>query len=79
MRNTNQSLFMKQTYSILALLLIVSLLSIPINATKVEIDGINYNLFSNSTAEVTYLDNYKRYSGHIVVPESIFLTTPFTP
>ena len=72
MRNTNQSLFMNPTSSILALWLIDSSLSIPIQATKVEIEGINYNLFSNSTAEVTYLDNYKRYSGHIVVPESIF-------
>ena len=61
-------MLMKKRLSILSYLLV---LAMAVTAqTKVEVDGIYYNLDnSNNTAEVTYGDS--KYSGDIVIPASI--------
>ena len=59
------------------LLLLTALLPLLANAqTKVEIDGIWYNLDSgNKQAEVTYRGNdptdYEEYSGSITIPSTV--------
>ena len=53
-------------------LLVFMLLPLVVNAEKVEIDGIFYNLNSDAkTAEVTTNSTYGGYSGDIVIPASI--------
>ena len=50
--------------------LVLFLISLLVNAESVEINGIYYNLFSDSqTAEVT--NNPNKYSGDVVIPENI--------
>ena len=55
------------------LLFVFTILPLLVNAEPVEIDGIYYNLLSkgdNKIAEVSY--SPQKYSGNIVIPESVF-------
>ena len=44
------------------------LLSLPVLAVKVEIDGINYDL--NAT-QATVVSKSDKYSGEVIIPESV--------
>lgn len=57
---------MKQTL----LLLIIVFLPLNINADTVEVDGIYYDL-DNSTKQAEVTESPKKYSGSVVIPETI--------
>ena len=46
------------------------LLSLPILAVEVEIDGINYEL-NGETKQATVVSKSDKYSGDVVIPESV--------
>ena len=46
------------------------LLSLPMLAAQVEIDGIRYNLYAESK-QATVVSKSDKYSGEIVIPESV--------
>ena len=58
----------------LLLFIFTSLLPLVANAdaSKININGINYNLFDkDKTAEVTYSTTDSKYSGDVVIPATV--------
>ena len=47
------------------------LLSLPMLAVKVEIDGINYELIPKGKAATVIAKSSGKYSGEVVIPESV--------
>ena len=47
------------------------LLSLPVLAEEVEIDGINYDLISKARQATVIAKNSGKYSGEVVIPESV--------
>ena len=67
-------IFMKSSFhnSLRALFLSLGvLLSLPMLAVKVEIDGINYDLDSEAKQATVIKKSSGRYSGKVVIPESV--------
>ena len=72
-RKKNKMMMIKHLQnSLRALFLSLSvLLSLPMLAVEVEIDGINYDLNANANEAVVIRKSSGRYSGEIVIPESV--------
>ena len=47
------------------------LLSLPVLAVEVEIDGINYDLISKAKQATVIVKRSGQYSGEVVIPESV--------
>ena len=47
------------------------LLSLPVLAVEVEIDGINYELISKARQATVIKKSSGEYSGEVVIPESV--------
>ena len=47
------------------------LLSLPMLAVKVEIDGINYELNTDAKQATVIAKSWGKYSGEVVIPESV--------
>ena len=47
------------------------LLSLPMLAVEVEIDGINYDLLSKAKRATVIAKSSGEYSGEVVIPESV--------
>ena len=47
------------------------LLSLPMLAVKIEIDGINYELNADAKQAAVIAKNSGKYSGEVVIPESV--------
>ena len=47
------------------------LLSLPVLAVEVEIDGINYDLLSKAKHATVIAKSNGEYSGEVVIPESV--------
>ena len=47
------------------------LLSLPMLAVEVEIDGINYELFAKAKQATVIAKSSGKYSGEVVIPESV--------
>ena len=47
------------------------LLSLPVLAVEVEIDGINYDLISKGKQAIVIAKSSGKYSGEVVIPESV--------
>ena len=50
---------------------LVVLLSLPVLAVKVEIDGINYDLNADAKQATVIAKSSGEYSGEVVIPESV--------
>ena len=65
---------MKLKTILLLLTLLLNMVSVKVMAYDALVDGIYYN-FSGTSAEVTYLynyrSNYNAYKGHVIIPENI--------
>ena len=60
-RNSLRALFLSLT----------ELLSLPVLAVEVEIDGINYDLISKTKQATVIAKSSGKYSGEVVIPESV--------
>ena len=62
----------KNSFATILLTLLLSMMSTNTFAYDFEVDGIYYYLIKGKSAGVTYKDdNYKSYSGKVVIPEKV--------